>query len=883
MSSNYDFNEKDARRFWDVIGPSADEWVELRFIREPKTGAEDDSKPRSVNNVEEFIKLAYWWNGKRHVYVGANPRKTKLGRNAESVSRITLIPFDIDAEHPKDDAATVEELRGAESKKDKLVQFLGERGFSTLYEDFSGNGYHVAIRVNLPNTPETAEAITRLYEDAVSAVGKLDNITDPPRILKLPGTWSLKGHNEPERPHRQSYIIQEGALSTNFSIPEARVNTVKPSESKPLPKVDTPETPQLPALVIRLRPCSRHAVEQGPTLSTIKKYKHETALRMSLVEEAYSVGIMKEEQVITLFQHLENYNEEKTRYEVKRKLRAIERDGAHPYGCEAIQNHGGCLGPDCQLYGANTLTHNKKTENDTLPQPGGNISPLRHPPSQVAGFLIDERENSTPTPGTCVKISFEDVDEALNVTIKHDKANKRALFYGFLPNYTNDDQLNFMPVGPTTTGKTYLVSEILSLFPEEDIITLGHASPKAFYHQGGYYESLDGQPVDYLEDYVSKGMAPWFKDNKKPGKGGGVKEWGEALRAAKSKLKTEWIKIPKTKIQNFHQKFLFFLDMPNVQLLEDLRPFLSHDKKRITSLITNKLSSGRNATESITLLGYPTIIFSTTQFALDKQEQTRLVQLSPEISPAKFSDSITLISKKLKNRDAYRAEVDANEKRNKLKDLIKAIKYAGIQQIIIPDDVMAEIEARFRKERPKNVIIAEDQREYPRLIAYVKASTIFNFSERTKTDDGVLFAKLEDVDAGFEIYGPFLLSNESGMPPAIYQFWMDSLSPALKYQKYLKRQEVSQLYFELFKSNIGEKALKHLLLLLLNAGLIVEDVHPEHGSVKVITTRDVDMEALRDAAEESKREKRRMEREDDQNQREAGSHYKHRKLGGASS
>jgi hypothetical protein len=66
----------------------------------------------------------------------------------------------------------------------------------------------------------------------------------------------------------------------------------------------------------------------------------------------------------------------------------------------------------------------------------------------------------------------------------------------------------------------------------------------------------------------------------------------------------------------------------------------------------------------------------------------------------------------------------------------------------------------------------------------------------------------------------------------------------------------------MFNSNIGEKALKHLLALYLNAGLIVEDTHPQHGSVKVITTSDIDMEDLREQAIEARKEDARLERED---------------------
>ncbi|MCX6648960.1 MAG: hypothetical protein NTV61_06175 [Candidatus Bathyarchaeota archaeon] len=889
MSFTYTLGEEDAGAFWDkVLCPRVGEWIEIRAI-EHRSEGKGRVKISWANSRENFVKVCAYWNGQRHLYAGINPRKTRKdsrGGEEGDVARITGIPFDVDAKRApgyERDAATDEELKvSAESLRIRLVNWLADQGFTTPYIDFSGNGYRVILLVDLPATPANFEKVRRFHDAANSAMGGvLDNISDPPRIIKIPGTWAIKGKNSPERPHRLSRIIQMGALCTTFEAAKTVLDAVKTPVKEPTPTSGevapvTEDTDHLPALVIRLRPCSRRAVEQGPRLSTIEKYEHENTLRLALVDEAYSVGIMKEEQIVKLFQRLDNYSEEKTAYEVKRKLRAIAKDGAHPYGCEAIQNHGGCLGPDCQLYGANKLyapsagvTFSPPKLLTNAPEVNNEKNPQLEPKADNIIELNSNKTeggNVTPDPGEYSYLTSEEVDALLSTYIAEDYTTKRALFYGFLLNYTEDDQLNFAPVGPTSTGKSFLVTEVLSLFPEEDVITLGYASVKAFYHQNGYFETEAGEPLPYLDDYIKQNIEPWLKDNPKPGKGGGIKEWKESYGSEKSRIKSEWIKVPKTKVQNFHQKFLNFLDMNNMDLLSQLRPFISHDKKKIVNEITNKSASGRNATESITLEGYPTIIFCTVSYALDGQEQTRLIQLSPEISPKKLSESIHMISAKLKDRTAYRASVSTNEARVRVKTLIQAIKMAGIQQIVIPDAVMGDIEARFRKDHPDEALKPEHQREYPRLVAYVKASALFNMNRRDRTAEGVLTATTEDVDFGFELYTPLLASNEAGMPPAVYQFWMDSLAPQLKLSKYLKRQEVARLYFEKFKANIGEKALKALLALLFNAGLIVEDVHPEHGNVKVITTPDVDMEALRDAAEERKREKRRAEKEDDRSQ-----------------
>ena len=115
------------------------------------------------------------------------------------MTRITLIPFDVDAERTlgfDKDAATDNELKTAEEKKDRLVKWLSDQGFSQPYIDFSGNGYRVALLVDLPATSENFEKVRRFHEAANLAIGGgLDNVSDPPRILKVAGTLAIKGEN----------------------------------------------------------------------------------------------------------------------------------------------------------------------------------------------------------------------------------------------------------------------------------------------------------------------------------------------------------------------------------------------------------------------------------------------------------------------------------------------------------------------------------------------------------------------------------------------------------------------------------------------------------------------------------------------------------------
>ena len=88
----------------------------------------------------------------------------------------------------------------------------------------SGNGYHLLYKIALENNNENTELITkclnylslRFTDEFLDVDTKVFNAS---RITKLYGTFARKGANSPERPHRQSKIMQI------------------PSEIKPTPKV----------------------------------------------------------------------------------------------------------------------------------------------------------------------------------------------------------------------------------------------------------------------------------------------------------------------------------------------------------------------------------------------------------------------------------------------------------------------------------------------------------------------------------------------------------------------------------------------------------------------------------------------------------------------
>ena len=189
-------------------------------------------------------------------------------------------------------------------------------------------------------------------------------------------------------------------------------------------------------------------------------------------------------------------------------------------------------------------------------------------------------------------LTFDDVARILGSTVKHDRAAKVVLFASMLLTYTEEEQVNVLMAAESSSGKSYLPLEISLYFPENDVKIMGGASPTSFFHE------------------VSGGeFATWDPDKKQ------------------SRV-------------DLANKILVFLDQPHDQLLQKLRPFLSHDKKEIKYKISDRSQKAGLRTKTIILVGYSTVVFCTAKFDLDQQERTRVFQLSPETDSTKVDAAL---------------------------------------------------------------------------------------------------------------------------------------------------------------------------------------------------------------------------------------------------
>lgn len=382
-------------------------------------------------------------------------------------------------------------------------------------------------------------------------------------------------------------------------------------------------------------------------------------------------------------------------------------------------------------------------------------------------------------------ISTEELLEILGQTIKKDETNKLIVFLCQISAYTESAQFNTSLNAPSSTGKSYLPLEIASFLPDEDVITIGHCSPTAFFHDKGEYdEERDVNVVD------------------------------------------------------LSRKILIFFDQPQTLLLQYLRPLLSHDKKEIHVKITDRKKAAGHRTKNILLIGYPAVIFCSAGLHLDEQEATRFFLLSPQMSQEKIEQAVLEKLRKEMDSEAYQRCMDDNPERQALKDRIRAIKAEYIHDIKIGPSGVEQIKDVFlKKERKKK---PRDTRDVGRLMSLVKSFALLNFWHREceKTLKRlVVSANNEDVENALKLWSEISQGPELNLPPYLYDLYKDVMLPAFKetQPRGLTRQDVIRKHKEQYGVTISDRRLeKEALPMLEQAGLIIQEPNPNDRRMKLI-------------------------------------------------
>uniref|UniRef100_A0A7C3SS27 DUF3987 domain-containing protein n=1 Tax=Dictyoglomus turgidum TaxID=513050 RepID=A0A7C3SS27_9BACT len=378
------------------------------------------------------------------------------------------------------------------------------------------------------------------------------------------------------------------------------------------------------------------------------------------------------------------------------------------------------------------------------------------------------------------QISLQELNEILGLTIKKDEVNKSITFLCALSAYTENSQFNISFNAPSSSGKSYIPLEIAQLFPKEDVIKTGYASPTAFFHEHGEFKKeLKGYEVD------------------------------------------------------LERKILIFLDQPHNLLLQHLRPLLSHDEKEILLKITDKNERYGLKTKNILIKGFPSVIFCSAGLKIDEQEATRMILLSPEITQEKIREGIYTKIQKEADEIAFKNWLEENPKRKLLKERISAIKQENIKEIKIssPELLKEMFEKRIKILKPRH------QRDIGRIISLAKSLALLNLWWRERTQQTII-ANSEDIREAFKLWDEISESQELGIPPYIYNLYKNIILPLWEEKNSegdggivepngIEREEIIKKHFQVYGQPLDPLKLRQQIIPMWeSAGLIYQKPDP---------------------------------------------------------
>lgn len=320
------------------------------------------------------------------------------------------------------------------------------------------------------------------------------------------------------------------------------------------------------------------------------------------------------------------------------------------------------------------------------------------------------------------EMTVEDIADVLDSTIKYDFVSKVITFLAMLLAYTESDQQNIMFNADSSTGKTYICSEVSKYFPSQDVKIYGKTTPSAFY----YSQSL--------QDKDKEGQT--FID--------------------------------------LERRILVFTEQPDTQLQENIRALLSHDSKRIPFAITNKGKNGKNVAVEGYLLGFPSTFFCSANMRIDEQEQTRCLILSPESSPEKITAGIDTSIARNSHKSAHDAKIRNDSDRKQLIERVAYIKSLKVDTIDI--DNSEYLRARFMEN--KDALSPRAQREIAHFMSLVKAMALVNAPFRMVNSK--IVATDKDVDEAMKLWLPISENMAYGISPQAFNFYKNIILPAYR-------------------------------------------------------------------------------------------------------
>jgi hypothetical protein len=370
-------------------------------------------------------------------------------------------------------------------------------------------------------------------------------------------------------------------------------------------------------------------------------------------------------------------------------------------------------------------------------------------------------------------------------SIRRDEATRKAVFLTMLSTYM-DDPINLFMKGPSSIGKTYVIKKMIDYFPEEDVWSLGGASPTAFIHEQGELIDEYGEVIPTDENELSDLTEEELKDIK------------ERMKKAKYVVRLE-------------NKIVIFLDAPHVETYNKLRTILSHDRKQITFKFADRSKGAKRiVTRTVYIYGWPSTIFADSSVSYIQDLVTRGFTITPEMTVEKYKEALEVIGEEEAYPEAPDAELE------ELRKIVLEFKERAMKmKVKIPfGPQMSKI---YPSDMPR------DMRDFKRFCSLVKVIAMLNAEQRPKAvvnGKEYVLANMDDLREAMNVFSKMEMTTRTGLPGDVLEFYDKVLVP-LRTKEVVYFSDILPKYHEVYNRSITKNLLqmRHIKL-LLEAGLI---------------------------------------------------------------
>lgn len=303
-----------------------------------------------------------------------------------------------------------------------------------------------------------------------------------------------------------------------------------------------------------------------------------------------------------------------------------------------------------------------------------------------------------------------DLLSKIDRTIHHHLAGETSnalLVYISMASAKTHEPNTLRPTGESSIGKTFLVTRVAKLFPDEMKIIRKGFSEMAVWNKA--------RPIKGVED---------------------------------------------RRIWNLWGKILVILEEETAEeFLEQFRPVLSHDEKKITYEVTNTESQSRE-TLKIDILGWPAYIGMRVGGKMDDQEETRAMKMTPDSGSAKYSKAVWWNARKRETPWLDEMRQAHTEIAKKMAEKLDRYK------VLIP--YREEIQKYFPTEEKRHM------RDWNQFQALIEAMTVLHQRQRPRVEiegEEYLISHPDDVKAVVMIARDSLAETLHGLDSRLRKFW----------------------------------------------------------------------------------------------------------------